>query len=389
MDYKNKMNREIQNIKPSGIRKFFDIANELQDVISLSVGEPDFLTPEHIRNVGIKALQEGKTKYSPNRGFIDLRKDVADFYERRHNLSYDAKREVLITVGGSEAIDLCLRVLIGRGDEVLIPEPSFVCYVPITQMVGGVPVTIPTSAENNFKLTAKDIEKHITPKTKVIILPYPSNPTGAVLRRNELCEIAKVIEKYDLMVLADEIYGELTYGDEEHVSIAEIDGMKERTVIVNGFSKTYSMTGWRMGYTLGPDEIITQMTKLHQFAIMSAPTVSQYAAMEALRNGDEDIEYMKKEYRKRSRLLVDELNRMGLTCTEPEGAFYVFPSIKSTGLKSEEFCERLIYSEGVAVVPGTAFGECGEGHVRISYSYSVDHIKEALKRMEKFINSLK
>ncbi len=389
IDYTKKLNNTIQKVKPSGIRKFFDIANELDDVISLSVGEPDFYTPWHIREEGIYTLEKGRTRYTPNRGFIKLREQIAAFLSRKYQLEYNPENEVLVTVGGSEAIDLAVRTLINPGEEVLIPEPSFVCYVPITQMSGGVPVIITTKAENKFKLTAKDLEEHITDKTKMLILPFPNNPTGGVMRKSDLEEIAEVIIKHDLIVLSDEIYSELTYGEEKHVSIASIEGMRERTIVINGFSKSYSMTGWRLGYAVGPKEIITPMTKLHQFGIMSAPTMSQYAAIEALENGDEDIVTMREQYDMRRRLIVDGLNKLGLTCFEPEGAFYVFPSIKSTGLSSQEFCEKLIYSKRVAVVPGDAFGECGEGYVRISYCYSTQHIIEALERMEEFIKELK
>ncbi|MBP3323268.1 MAG: aminotransferase class I/II-fold pyridoxal phosphate-dependent enzyme [Clostridia bacterium] len=389
IDYSTKINPTLKNIKPSGIRKFFDIANELEDVISLSVGEPDFHTPWHIREEGIYSLEKGRTRYTPNKGFIKLREEISAYLKRKFSLEYSPQKEVLVTVGGSEAIDLCIRALINKGDEVLIPEPSFVCYVPITQMAGGVHVTIKTTAENKFKLMVEDLEKAVTDKTKLLVLPYPNNPTGGIMERDELKAVADFIVKHDLIVLSDEIYAELTYTGHRHVSIAELPGMKERTVIVNGFSKSHSMTGWRMGYAVGPAEIISPMTKLHQFAIMSAPTMSQYAAIEALRNGDEDIEKMRSEYDMRRRLIVDGLNKMGLTCFEPEGAFYVFPSIKSTGLSSAEFCEKLIYSKGVAVVPGDAFGESGEGFVRISYCYSINHITEALERMQAFIKELK
>ena len=389
IDYSTKINPTLKNIKPSGIRKFFDIANELEDVISLSVGEPDFHTPWHIREEGIYSLEKGRTRYTPNKGLIKLREEISAYLKRKFSLEYSPQKEVLVTVGGSEAIDLCIRALINKGDEVLIPEPSFVCYVPITQMAGGVPVTIKTTAENKFKLMVEDLEKAVTDKTKLLVLPYPNNPTGGIMERDELKAVADFIVKHDLIVLSDEIYAELTYTGHRHVSIAELPGMKERTVIVNGFSKSHSMTGWRMGYAVGPAEIISPMTKLHQFAIMSAPTMSQYAAIEALRNGDEDIEKMRSEYDMRRRLIVDGLNKMGLTCFEPEGAFYVFPSIKSTGLSSAEFCEKLIYSKGVAVVPGDAFGESGEGFVRISYCYSINHITEALERMQAFIKELK
>ena len=389
IDYSSKLNDRIKKVKPSGIRKFFDIANELEDVISLSVGEPDFYTPWHIREEGIYALEKGRTRYTPNRGFIKLRQEICKFLKRKYDVDYKADTEVLVTVGGSEAIDLCVRAIINPGDEVLIPEPSFVCYVPIVEMAGGVPVIIETKVENDFRLTAEELESHITDKTKMLILPFPNNPTGAVMRKNDLEAVAKIIERHDLIVLSDEIYSELNYGEVRHTCFSELEGMWERTVIINGFSKTYSMTGWRMGYAVGPAEIIAPMTKLHQFAIMSAPTMSQYAAIEALENGDEDIEVMKSEYDMRRRLLVDGLNKLGLTCFEPEGAFYAFPSIKSTGLTSVEFCEKLIYSKRVAVVPGDAFGACGEGYVRISYSYSIKHITEALERMGEFLDELK
>ena len=389
IDYNKRLNSTLMAVKPSGIRKFFDIANELDDVISLSVGEPDFHTPWHIREEGIYSLEKGRTRYTPNRGFAKLREEICKFQRRKYNLDYKPETDVLVTVGGSEAIDVCIRALVNPGEEVIIPEPSFVCYVPITQMAGGVPVTVATKAENNFKLTAEDLEAVITDKTKVLILPFPNNPTGAVMRRADLEAIAEIVRRYDLFVLSDEIYSELTYGEEKHVSFAELEGMKERTVVINGFSKTYSMTGWRLGYAVGPAEIIAPMTKLHQFAIMSAPTMSQYAAIEALANGDEDIAQMKEQYDMRRRLIVDGLNKIGLTCFEPEGAFYVFPCIKSTGLTSQEFSEKLIYSKRVAVVPGDAFGESGEGFVRISYSYSIKHITEALERMEAFVKELK
>ncbi len=388
IDYRSVMNREILSVPPSGIRKFFDIANEMDNVISLSIGEPDFTTPWHVREEGVRSLEDGKTWYSPNRGFSELRQEIARWFRRKYKVEYHPDSQVLVTVGGSEAIDACLRTMLNPGDEVLIPQPSFVCYVPLTQMAGGVPVILETKAENEFRLTAEELEEKITPKTKMLILPFPNNPTGAVMRRQHLEEIAKVVQKHDLFVLSDEIYGELTYGETSHVSFAAIDGMKERTIVVNGFSKTFAMTGWRLGYALGPKEIIGQMTKLHQYAIMSAPTTAQYAAIEALRNGDSDIENMREQYDMRRCLLVDSLNKMGLTCFRPEGAFYVFPCIKSTGLSSEEFCEKLIYAERVAVVPGNAFGACEEGFVRVSYSYSIRHITEALSRIEHFLKTL-
>ena len=388
IDYENLVNRNIKRIKPSGIRKFFDIANEMDDVISLSVGEPDFHTPWHIREAGIESLEKGRTSYTPNRGFLRLRAEISNFLERHYTVKYDPQTEILVTVGGSEAIDLGMRSLINPGDEVLIPEPSFVCYVPITEMAGGVPVIIETKPENKFRLTAQELEEKITDRTKLLIMPYPNNPTGAVMRRSDLEAIAQVVERHNLLVLSDEIYASLTYGEEPHTAFSALPGMKERTILVNGFSKSHSMTGWRMGYAAGPREIISLMTKLHQFAIMSAPTMSQYAAIEAMKNGDDDIAYMREQYDMRRRLIVDGLNSMGLKCFEPEGAFYVFPSVKSTGLTSQEFCERLIYSKQVAVVPGDAFGDCGEGFVRISYCYSTKHIIEALERMEAFLKEL-
>ncbi len=382
------MNREIQQVKPSGIRKFFDIANEMDNVISLSIGEPDFTTPFHVRSEGIRTLEEGKTFYSPNRGFAALRNEISSWLERRHHICYDPDSEILVSVGGSEAIDLCIRTLINPGDEVLIPEPSFVCYVPMTQMAKGTPVIIETKAKNCFRLTPEDLEQHITPKTKLLILPYPNNPTGGVMRREDLEKVAEIVKKHDLLVLSDEIYSELTYGKHPHVSFASIPGMRERTVVINGFSKAYAMTGWRLGFAVGPKEILAAMTKLHQYAIMSAPTMAQYAAIEALKNGDEDIEFMRDQYDMRRRLVVDAFNRMGLTCFEPEGAFYVFPSIQKTGLSSENFCQKLIQESRVAVVPGNAFGDCGEGFVRVSYSYSLRHITEALDRIETFLSRL-
>ena len=388
IDYSTILNPQVQALKPSGIRRFFDIASEMDDVISLSIGEPDFTTPWHIREEGIRSLEKGKTWYSPNRGFEQLRVEIARYMNRRYGLEYDQKSQVLVTVGGSEAIDMAIRALVCPGDEVIIVEPSFVCYDPLTRMAGGVPVPIATTEETKFRLTAQQLEAAITPKSKLLVLPFPSNPTGAVMRRKDLEEIAAVIRRHNLFVLSDEIYAELTYGSEPHVSIAELDGMQERTVVINGFSKTYAMTGWRLGYAVGPAEVIAQMTKLHQFGIMSAPTMAQYAAIEALKNGDSDIEYMREQYDMRRRLIVDRLNAMGLTCFEPEGAFYVFPSIKSTGLTSEEFCERLIYSHRVAVIPGSAFGECGNGYVRISYAYSIRNIQQALDRIEAFLQEL-
>lgn len=388
IDYSDFLNQRVTSIAPSGIRKFFDIANEMDNVISLSIGEPDFTTPWHVRQEGIRSLEDGKTWYSPNRGFIELREEIAKWFRRKYRVEYEPQSQVLVTVGGSEAIDVCLRSILEPGDEVLIPQPSFVCYVPLTQMAGGVPIILETKAENEFRLTAQELEEKITPKTKVLILPFPNNPTGAVMRRSHLEEIAEVVKRHNLFVLSDEIYSELTYGETSHVSFAAIGDMAERTVVVNGFSKAFAMTGWRLGYAMGPKEIIAQMTKLHQYAIMSAPTTAQYAAIEAMRNGDSDIENMREQYDMRRCLIVDSLNRMGLTCFRPEGAFYVFPSIQSTGLTSDQFCEQLIYKERVAVVPGTAFGACGEGFVRVSYAYSIRHITEALSRIEHFIHTI-
>ena len=387
MDYDRFLNNKIKSTKPSGIRKFFDIANEMDNVISLSIGEPDFQTPWHIRETGIKSLEKGKTWYTPNRGLSQLRVEICNYFERRFGVTYQPDTDTLVTVGGSEAIDGALRCLVEEGDEVLIPQPSFVCYEPLTVMAGATPVIIETKAENDFRLTPEEIEEKVTDKTKLLILPYPNNPTGASMSKEDYEVIAPVIEKHDLVVLSDEIYAELSYGIKP-TSFASIKGMKERTVIVSGFSKAFAMTGWRLGYALGPEPIIAQMTKLHQYAIMSAPTTAQYAAIEALQNCDPDIEEMREQYDMRRRLIVDSFNEMGLTCFEPKGAFYVFPCIKSTGLSSEEFASQLLMSKHVAVVPGNAFGESGEGFVRVSYSYSVQHIKEALDRIRKFLNEL-
>lgn len=389
INYDKFLNRELSNVKPSGIRRFFDIASEIDDVISLSIGEPDFTTPWHIRETGIDTLEKGKTWYSPNRGFADLREEISRWFTRKYDVTYDPATDILVTVGGSEAIDLALRALINEGDEVLIPVPSFVCYTPLTEVAKGVSVPVETKAENNFRLTAEDIRSHITPKTKLLVLPFPNNPTGAIMRREHLEEIAKVIEEHDLLVISDELYSELTYGSEQHVTIASVPGMKERTIVINGFSKAFAMTGWRLGMALGPKEIITQMTKLHQYGIMSAPSVAQYAAIEALKHGDKDIEYMRDQYDIRRRLLVKTFNQLGLTCFEPEGAFYVFPDIRSIGLDSETFCEKLLYAKHVAVVPGNAFGDCGEGFVRVAYANSLANIKEALKRIAEFLEELK
>lgn len=387
-DLQNKLSTRAVALKPSGIRRFFDIANEMDGVISLGVGEPDFKTPYSVRRAGIENLQSGKTGYSANAGLIELRRAICRYLERKFELSYDPKTEVIVTVGGSEAIDLAIRAFLNPGDEVLIPEPCFVCYDPIVRLTDGVPVAIPTSAEDHFRLTPEKLEATITPKTKLLVLPYPNNPTGGVMRKEHLEAIAEVIKRHDLIVLSDEIYAELTYNG-HHVSIASLPGMKERTIVVNGFSKTFAMTGWRLGYATGPAAAIKQMTKIHQYAIMCAPTTSQCAAIEALDHCEENICQMREEYNSRRRYIVDAFNRIGLPTFEPEGAFYIFPCIQSTGLSSEEFCEQLLYSKRVAVVPGDAFGASGEGYVRVSYSYSVKHITEAVHRIEAFLQELK
>lgn len=389
INYSEFLNKSIINVKPSGIRKFFSIAEEMDNVISLGVGEPDFKTPWHIRDTAIEYLNQGKTRYTANAGLIELRHEIADFYKRKYNVEYDGKSEVLVTVGGSEGIDMAIRTIISPGDEVLVIEPSFVCYSPLVSMAGGKVVTVTTKAENKFKLTPEELESAITSKTKLLVFPYPNNPTGGIMRREDIEKITDIIIKNNIFVLSDEIYSELTYGNEKHCSIASIEGMKERTIVINGFSKTYSMTGWRLGYALAPAPIIEQMTKLHQFAIMSAPTNSQYSAIEALRNGDKDIEKMREDYDMRRKFTVNAFRKIGLDCFEPEGAFYVFPCIKSTGLTSDEFAEKLIMSKRVAVVPGTAFGECGEGFIRVSYCYSIENIKKAIDRIEEFINELR
>ena len=388
IDYSKILNSAVTEIKPSGIRKFFDIAEQMKDVISLGVGEPDFPTPWHIRSEAIHSLEKGKTRYTSNQGLLTMREEIAALTERKHG-KYNPKTEILVTVGGSEGIDAIIRAVVENGDEVIIPQPSYVCYEPITVLAGGVPVIIETKAQNEFRITPEELKNAITPKTKLLILPYPCNPTGAIMRKEDLEAIAEVLKNTNILVLSDEIYSELTFGNDKHVSIASIDGMWERTVVVNGFSKAYSMTGWRLGYAMGPQEIIKQATKIHQFAIMCAPTTAQYAAIEALRNGDEDIARMREEYDMRRRLIVDGFNKLGLTCREPLGAFYAFPCIESSGLSSDEFCEKLLYDMKVAVIPGTAFGECGEGHIRCSYAYSLDNINEALTRIEAFVKKIK
>ena len=383
---RNPLNNKIVGIKPSGIRKFFDVVSEMKDAISLGVGEPDFETPWHIREEGIYSLEKGRTYYSSNAGIKELRIEICKYLKRRFELDYDPLKEVLVTIGGSEAIDMALRVMLEEGDEVILPQPSYVSYEPCVVMAGGKPVIVELKEEDEFKLTRKDLLAAITDKTKILILPFPNNPTGSVMSREELADIVDVIIEKDLFVLSDEIYAELTYG-EKHVSIASFPGMRERTVVINGFSKAYAMTGWRLGYAAGPEVIIKQILKLHQFAIMCAPTTSQYAAVEALRNGDPDVKMMCEAYDGRRRFLIHELRRMGLSCFEARGAFYVFPCIKSLGMTSEEFATRLLMEEKVAVVPGTAFGDCGEGFLRISYAYSIDNIKVALERIERFVNA--
>ncbi len=385
---RNPLSDKVVTIKPSGIRKFFDIASEMKDVISLGVGEPDFDTPWHVRDEGIYSLEKGRTFYTSNSGLKELREEISHYLRRRYQLQYDPLHEILVTVGGSEGIDIALRAMLNPGDEVLIPEPCYVSYLPCVVLADGVPVTIELKEENEFRLTKEELLEKITDKTKILVLPFPNNPTGAVLRREDLEAIAEVVIEHDLFVLSDEIYSELTYG-EDHVSIASLPGMWERTLTINGFSKSYAMTGWRLGYICGPKEIVEQMTKIHQFAIMCAPTTAQYAAVEALRNGDDDVAMMREAYNQRRRFLMHEFARMGLKCFEPFGAFYVFPSIKEFGLSSDEFAMRLLEEEHVAVVPGTAFGECGEGFLRISYAYSIDALKAALARMERFINRLR
>ena len=382
------LSKTIENIKPSGIRKFFDIVSEMQDAISLGVGEPDFETPWHIREEGIYALEQGKTFYTSNSGLKSLREEISKYINRTQQISYDPLKEILVTVGGSEAIDIGLRAIINQGDEVIIPQPSYVSYEPCAILAGAKPIIINLKAENDFKLTADELEKAITDKTKILILPYPNNPTGAIMEKEDLESIAKVIIKHNILVMSDEIYGELTYKG-KHSSIISIAGMKERTILINGFSKAYAMTGWRLGYACAPEAIIKQMTKIHQFAIMCAPTTSQYAACEALKNGDSDVEMMKKSYNQRRRFLLQRFKEIGLSCFEPLGAFYVFPCIKEFGLSSEEFAIKLLEEEKVAVVPGSAFGASGEGYLRISYAYSMETLKLAINRLEKFINRLR
>ena len=384
---RNPLSDKIQTIKPSGIRKFFDIVNTMEGAISLGVGEPDFETPYFIRDEGVYSLEKGRTFYTSNSGLMDLRMEIDRYTKRKYKVSYNPAKEIIVTVGGSEGIDIALRAMLNPGDEVLLPQPSYVSYEPCTILASGVPVIIDLKEENGFKLTAEQILEKITDKTKILILPFPNNPTGSILSYKELEEIAKVCIEKDLFVLSDEIYCELTYAG-DHASIIQVPGMKERTILINGFSKSYAMTGWRLGYACGPEKIIEQMTKIHQFCIMCAPTTSQYAAVIALRDGDEAVAKMRESYNQRRRYVLSRLNDMGLTCFEPEGAFYVFPSIKRFGIRSEEFATRLLMEEKVAVVPGTAFGDSGEGYLRISYAYSINQLKEALGRIENFVKRL-
>lgn len=382
------LSKMVETIKPSGIRKFFDIVSEMKDAISLGVGEPDFDTPWHIRDEGIYALSKGKTFYTSNAGLKELREEICSYLKRKQNIQYNPLKEVIVTVGGSEAIDIGLRAIVNAGDEVIIPQPAYVSYEPCTILAGAKPVIINLKAENEFRLTAEELENAITDKTKVLILPFPNNPTGAIMEREDLEKIAKVIKKHDIYVMSDEIYSELTYKG-EHVSIASIEGMQERTILINGFSKAYAMTGWRLGYACGPEAIIKQMTKIHQFAIMCAPTTSQYAAVEALKNGEDDVKMMRQAYNQRRRFLLNAFKEMNLECFEPFGAFYVFPCIKEFGMTSEEFATRFLEEEKVAAVPGNAFGESGEGYLRISYAYSLDNLKIAMERFKRFVDKLR
>lgn len=385
MNFDKLVNPTVDSLPPSGIRKFFDVVSMMEDAISLGVGEPDFVTPWAIREAGIYSLESGQTYYTANSGLMELREEICNYMKRKYDVTYDAKTQVLVSVGGSEAIDAMIRSVICPGDEVLIPEPCFVCYKPLTVMAGGVPVTIETKEEDDFRLTPEQLKEKITDKTKLLILPFPNNPTGGVMSKSDLEAIAEVLKGTDILVLSDEIYAELLYSDEPHTPFSKIDGMYDRTVVVNGFSKAFAMTGWRLGYAMGPERIIKLMTKVHQYGIMSSPTTSQYAAIEALRSCDEDVERMREEYNYRRRVIVDGFRNMGLSCFEPYGAFYVFPCIKRTGMTSEEFCNKLLEEEKVAVVPGNAFGESGEGFIRCSYAYSIENIEEALKRIARFV----
>lgn len=385
---RNPLSDKVIKIKPSGIRKFFDLVQEMPDAISLGVGEPDFDTLWHIREEGIFSLEKGRTFYTSNAGLMELRKAIAGYLERKLKLHYDPVHEILVTVGGSEGIDLALRAMLNAGDEVILPEPCYVSYLPCIELADGVPVTIELKEENAFKLTPEELRAAITDKTKILILPFPNNPTGAIMTKEELEPIADIVKEHDLFVISDEIYSELTYQG-EHCSIASFPGMQERTIVINGFSKAFAMTGWRLGYTAGPQLILEQMTKIHQFAIMAAPTTSQYAAVEAMNNGDDDVDLMRKSYNQRRRFVLQKFKDMGLSCFEPEGAFYTFPCIKEFGMSSDEFASRFLKEEKVAVVPGTAFGDCGEGFLRISYAYSIEELKEALGRLERFVNRLR
>lgn len=382
------INPVVRAIKPSGIRRFFDIAAEMDHVISLGVGEPDFDTPWSIRESAIYSLEQGQTVYTANAGLKELRQELSAYVYRKYGLTYDPIHEILVTVGGSEAIDVGLRAMIEPGDEVLIPEPSFVSYIPCVTLAGGIPVPVPLKADNEFKLTVEDLKAKLTDKSKILIFPFPNNPTGSVMTREEMLPIAEFVQQHDLFVMTDEIYAELSYTEEPHVSLASLPGMRERCLVINGFSKAFSMTGWRLGYAMGPQEILQQMTKIHQFAIMCAPTTSQYAALNALRSCDEDVAAMRREYNRRRRYTVNRFRQMGLTCFEPFGAFYVFPSIARFGMSSEDFCSRLLYDQRVAVVPGSAFGDSGEGFIRVSYAYSMEELKVALDRIETFVKNL-
>lgn len=385
---RNPLSDKVVKIKPSGIRKFFDLVQEMPDAISLGVGEPDFDTPWHIREEGIFSLEKGRTFYTSNAGLMELRTSIAGYLERKLKLQYDPVHEILVTVGGSEGIDLALRAMLNAGDEVILPEPCYVSYLPCIELADGIPVTIELKEKNAFKLTAEELRAAITDKTKILILAFPNNPTGAVMTKEDLEPIVDIVKEHDLFVISDEIYSELTY-EGEHCSIASFPGMRERTIVINGFSKAFAMTGWRLGYVAGPEIIVEQMTKIHQFAIMAAPTTSQYAAVEAMNNGDDDVELMRKSYNQRRRFVLQKFKDMGLPCFEPEGAFYTFPCIKEFGMTADEFASRFLKEEKVAVVPGTAFGDCGEGFLRISYAYSIEELKEALGRLERFVNRLR
>ncbi len=388
INYSELISPVARDLKPSGIRKFFDFAGSMENVITLSIGEPDFKTPWHIREAGIRNLNEGKTTYTPNAGLVPLRNAISSYMVQRFGLTYDPTQEIVVTVGGSEGIDLALRTVLRPGDEVLIPEPCFVCYAPLTLLAGGIPVPVPTYEQDAFRLTAQALKKAITPRAKLLVLSYPNNPTGAVMYQKDYEALAEVLRDTDVLVVSDEIYIELSYAKEPLVSFASVEGMRERTIVINGFSKAYAMTGWRMGYLCGPAELIGPALKIHQFGIMSAPTTSQYAAVEALEHGTEDVAMMREKYNMRRKFLLDSFKEMGLPCFEPMGAFYVFPNIGRFGLSSEEFCKRFLEEEKVAMVPGNAFGESGEGFARISYAYSIDHLRIAVERLRRFISRL-